>query len=217
MPRVRLFFYTRQHPKSLSNYNDTLRKQLNLDFTLEVSPEKQVTFSVETPKVYQLINGAPIVHGATDFSAQLVVLKALFMKKINSLRENINNTGENNLYQEHKIKNYYLEQQNSFLKHELSLKRNTIDKLLEISSSQCKDSNYSKVRGKKTIDVAKKKNTGREFKNSDFPSAACSLIEQQCISYCEIAASDADSVEKFRISKTHEILETRKRMCQHRF
>ena len=63
-------------------------------------------------------------------------------REINRLRENINiwdqNAGEDYLYQEYKIKNYYLEQKNSFLKKELSLKQNTIDKLLEISSSQCK-------------------------------------------------------------------------------
>ena len=35
------------------NDNATLRKELNLDFSPKVSPEKQVTFSVETSKVYQ--------------------------------------------------------------------------------------------------------------------------------------------------------------------
>ena len=69
---------------------------------------------------------------------------------MNRLRENINkrdqNTGENNLYHQYNIKNYYLEQQNSFLRQELSLKQNTIDKLLEINSSQCKDISYSKKR-----------------------------------------------------------------------
>ena len=43
------------------------------------------------------------------------------------------------MYQEYKIKNYYLVQQNYFLKRELTLKQNTIDKLLEISSSQRKE------------------------------------------------------------------------------
>ena len=46
--------------------------------------------------------------------------------EINRLRENINkgdqNAEENDLYQEYRIKNYYLEQKNSFLKQELSLK-----------------------------------------------------------------------------------------------
>ena len=63
-------------------------------------------------------------------------------REMNRLRENINkrdqNIGENNLYHQYNIKNYYLEQQNSFLRQELSLKQNTIDKLLEINSSQCK-------------------------------------------------------------------------------
>ena len=71
-------------------------------------------------------------------------------REINRLRENINkrdqNTGENNLYHQYNIKNYYLEQQNSFLRQELSLSQNTIDKLLEINSSQCKDISYSKKR-----------------------------------------------------------------------
>ena len=71
-------------------------------------------------------------------------------REINRLRENINkrdqNTKENNLYHQYNIKNYYLEQQNSFLRQELSLKQNTIDKLLEINSSQCKDISYSKKR-----------------------------------------------------------------------
>ena len=35
------------------NDNATLRKELNLDFSPKVSPEKQVTFSVETSKVYR--------------------------------------------------------------------------------------------------------------------------------------------------------------------
>ena len=67
-------------------------------------------------------------------------------KEKNRLRENINkrdqNTGENNLYHQYNIKNYYLEQQNSFLRQELSLSQN----ILEINSSQCKDISYSKKR-----------------------------------------------------------------------
>ena len=58
---------------------------------------------------------------------------------------------------------------------------------------------------KDTIDIAKKKDTVCEFKNSDLPSTTCFLTEQQLKSYREIAANDADSVQKFRISKTHEI------------
>ena len=92
-------------------------KKSNFNCSLEVGPEKQVTFSVETPEVYQQINATLIVHPATDFRLQLKALKALSMsemyelrKEINRLRENINkrdqNTGENNLYQEYKIKNY---------------------------------------------------------------------------------------------------------------
>ena len=41
--------------------------------------------------------------------------------------------------------------------------------------------------------------------NSDFPYTNCSLIEQQCKFYRGKAVNDADSVEKFRICKTHEI------------
>ena len=77
------------------------------------------------------MNAIPVVHGATDFNLQLVTLKPPFMgemyelkREINKLRKNINkrdqNAGENNLYQEYKIKNYYLEQ-------------NTINIILEIS------------------------------------------------------------------------------------
>ena len=88
---------------------------------------------------------------------------------------------------------------------------------MKISSSQCKHINYFKARVKKTIDISKKEDSGREFKNSDVPPAICSFIEQQYISYCGVASAiDAESVKKFRISKTHEILETRKRICQHR-
>ena len=50
----------------LSNDNDTSRKQLHLDFSPEVSPEKQVTFSVEIPEVCQQINTTPIVYEATE-------------------------------------------------------------------------------------------------------------------------------------------------------
>ena len=56
--------------------NNTLRKEFNLDFNPDVIPE-QVTFSVETPEVYQQINATP--YGATDFSSQLLAVKALFM------------------------------------------------------------------------------------------------------------------------------------------
>ena len=42
-----------------------------------------------------------------------------------------------------------------FLKQELILKQNTTVRLLEISSSQCEEVNYSEERGKKTIDIAK--------------------------------------------------------------
>ena len=120
------------------------------------------------------------VHEATDFTAQLVAVKALFISEIyqlkietNRLRENINkvdqNTGDNNLYQEYKIKNYYLEQQNSLLKQESTLKQYIIDKLCRcqfkqgilyvefLGSSQCKDINFSKELGQKTIDIGKKR------------------------------------------------------------
>ena len=76
---------------------------------------------------------------------------------------------------------------------------------LDINSSQCKDINYSKEKGKKTIDIAKKKDTGCEFKNSDIPPATCNLIEQKCNIYRGVADINADSVEKFRISKAHKI------------
>lgn len=90
------------------------------------------------------------------------------------------NAGVNNWYQEYKIKIYYLEQQNSFLKQVLTLKQNTIDKLLAISPSQYR-----------------KKTTGCE--SSDVPTANCSLIEQQCESYPEAAANDADNIEKVKV------------------
>ena len=61
--------------------------------------------------------------------------------------------------------------------------------------SQCTDINYSKKRGKKIIDIAKK-DTDCEFKSSDFPSTTCSLIDQQRKSYGGAAAKNADSVEK---------------------
>ena len=77
--------------------------------------------------------------------------------------------------------------------------------LLDINSSQNKDINYSKEKGKKTIDIAKKKDTGCEFKNSDILPATCNLIEQKCNIYRRIAEVDTDSVEKLRISKAHKI------------
>ena len=69
-----------------SDDNDTLKKELNLDFSPEVSPEEQVTFSVETLEVYQHIDAAPVVYGATDFSSQLVAVKALFMNEMYELK-----------------------------------------------------------------------------------------------------------------------------------
>ena len=66
---------------------------------------------MKTPAVCQQINATLIVHEATEFSAQLVAVKALFMNKIyklgreiSRLRENINkrdqNTGDIDLYPE---------------------------------------------------------------------------------------------------------------------
>ena len=100
MPKVRLFSYTRQHRTVFNNDNDTLRKELNLDFSPEVSPEKQVIFSVETAEVYQQINATPVVHRATHFRTQPVAVKVPFIsemyklkRQINRLRENINKKG----------------------------------------------------------------------------------------------------------------------------
>ena len=41
-----------------SNDNDTLRKELNLEFSPEVSPEKQISSSVETPEAHQQVNSS---------------------------------------------------------------------------------------------------------------------------------------------------------------
>ena len=100
---------------------------------------------METPKVHQQINALPTVFEATDFSAQLVAIKALFMseiyelkRKINRLRENINKRETIRCISNTKIKNYYLGELNCFLKQKLTLKQNAMDKLLEVSSSPCK-------------------------------------------------------------------------------
>ena len=100
-----------------------------------------------------------MAHEATDISTQLVAVKALFVRRIYELKKEINRlrVNTNNLYQE---------QQNSFLKWEVTLKQNTMARLLEISSSQYKAINYSKERCKKSIDIAKK-DTGYELKGSD--------------------------------------------------
>ena len=70
------------------------------------------------------------------------------MSEIYELKKQIDKTNESIkfifLYQKSKIQNYYLKQQNVFLKQELKLNQNKIDKFLEIRSSQCKDINYSK-------------------------------------------------------------------------
>ena len=76
--RLDSFFIIDSIQTVFSNDNDTLRKKINLDFNPEVSPDKQGTFLMETPKVCQQINVAPIVDEATDFSAQLVAVKTLF-------------------------------------------------------------------------------------------------------------------------------------------
>ena len=62
MPRIRFFFILDSNQTVLCNDNDTLRKELNLDFSPKVSPEKQVTFSVKIPEVYLQINATPVVH-----------------------------------------------------------------------------------------------------------------------------------------------------------
>ena len=71
---------------------------------------------------------------------------------------------------------------------------------MEIScSNQCKDTSYSKEKGKQ------KKDTGCEYINSETPHTTCSFIKQQFKYYCGIAEIDPNSVQKFRISKAHEI------------
>ena len=68
-----------------------------------------------------------MAHEATDISTQLVAVKALFVRRIYELKKEINRlrVNTNNLYQE---------QQNSFLKWEVTLKQNTMARLLEIGS-----------------------------------------------------------------------------------
>ena len=83
MPKVRLFFIDDSIQTVFSNNIATLRKDLNLDFSHEVSTEKQVTFSVKVHNVYQQINATSIVHEPTYFSASLVAVKALFVSEIN--------------------------------------------------------------------------------------------------------------------------------------
>lgn len=83
------------------------------------------------------------------------------------------------------------------LNTKLTLKQNKIDKLQD------------KVSVKIIITLKKRKENHQEdasckFKNSDVPPANC-LIKQYCKSYCGVAANEADSVEKIKISKTHEI------------
>ena len=51
-----------------------------------------------------------------------------------------------------------------FIKQELSLKQYVINKNLEISSTQCKDINYSKERSRNTTDTAIKKIPIANFK-----------------------------------------------------
>ena len=106
---------------------------------------------------------------------------------------------------------------NSFLKQKLSLKQNTIDKHLEISSSQCKDISYSKEKGKKTIDIAKKKDTSCEFINSDVPPTSCSLNEQQRKSYRVIAQIALTVLRNSEFLRHMISTQTRKKICQHRF
>ena len=89
MPRFRPVFILESIQTVFSNGNDTLKKELNLDFSPEVSPEKRVIFSVETPKIYQEINATLIMHKATDFSAQLVAVKTPFMSEIYELKREI--------------------------------------------------------------------------------------------------------------------------------
>ena len=50
MPRVRIIFYTVIQTVHI-NANDTLRKELNLNVSPVLSPEKQIIFSVEAPEV----------------------------------------------------------------------------------------------------------------------------------------------------------------------
>ena len=53
--------------------------------------------------------------------------------------------------------------------------------------------------------IAKNKDTVCKFINLDVPPTTCNLIKQPRKFYRWIAEIDPDSVEKFRISKVHEI------------
>ena len=66
--RVDSFFTLDKIQTVLISDNASFRKQLNLDFSPEVSPGKQVTFLMETPEVYQQINPTPILYKAAYFS-----------------------------------------------------------------------------------------------------------------------------------------------------
>ena len=65
---LHLFFILDSIQTVFSNDNDNLREELNLDFSPEICPGKQVTFSEEILEVYRQINPTPIVYNAIDFS-----------------------------------------------------------------------------------------------------------------------------------------------------
>ena len=77
------FFILDTIQKVFGNDNDTLRNELNLDFSPEVISEKQVTFSVETSRVE-----------AIDFSAHLVAVKVLFTSEIYELKRKVDRLRE---------------------------------------------------------------------------------------------------------------------------
>ena len=89
MARVTPIFILESIQNVFSNDKDILGNELNLDFSSEVSPEKEAIFAVESPQNYQEINATPIVHEAADFGAQLVALKRLFMSEIYELKREI--------------------------------------------------------------------------------------------------------------------------------
>ena len=124
--------------------NDIELGQLELDFSPSLATGSQVNFSVETPEICKQIDETQELIDCKDLNAQFVTMKNEiyeFKLEIKSLKEGIEkinskSSSNKNFNQELNIKNYFLEQQNSFLKQEMISKQNIIDKLLDIQSDQ---------------------------------------------------------------------------------
>ena len=123
----------------LPSRNDIELEQSELGFIPSLATRSQVNFFVETPKICKQIDKTPKIFDYKDLNAKFVAMKdeicglKLEIKSLKECIEKINSKpspGRN--YNQELNKNSFFRTTKFFLKEEIALKQNIIDKLLDI-------------------------------------------------------------------------------------